>query len=324
MLAPLLASPLFGADLTQAKAALQSGRVDEASALLRTTLTSQPNDAPAHLLLCRVFYAQDMADPAVHECELAVSNAPASSESHLWLGRAYGLKAGQANALSAFGLAKKVREEFERAAQLGPDVPRAASDLAQFYISAPGIAGGGTDKAQAVINRIEPRFPVYSHRLRALLAEKKKDTATAEAEFKNAIAAAKALPQSGVASEAPVTRTADAWIDLADFYQHHNQPDQSVTAIQSALALNPKGSVLVDAASILTAAHRSPELAEKLLREYLASSVKSDESPAFKVHVQLGDLLKQRGDLAGAHQQYAAAVALASSFAPARKALQKP
>lgn len=311
---PLLLSfltciPVYAADTTQANTALQQGRVDEAAASLRSILSAQRSNAIAHQLLCRVFYAQDMADPAVHECELAVSNDATSSDNHLWLGRAYGLKASHASPFTALGLARKVRDEFERATQLDPKAPRAASDLGQYYISAPGIAGGGADKALALITRIEPEFPAYSHRLRALLAEKKKDLPTAEAEFKNAIAAGK---------------NPAAYIDLADYYQRHNQPDQAVTAIQPALALNPKGAVLADAASILTAAHRNPELAEKLFREYLASPLRSDESPAFKVHLQLGELLAQRGDAAGAHTQYAAAAALASSYAPARKALQTP
>ncbi|CAN5413814.1 hypothetical protein BH10ACI4_BH10ACI4_39030 [soil metagenome] len=299
------------ADTGTANAALQRGRVDEAATMLRATLVAQPHDALTHQLLCRVFYTQDLADQAIHECEQAVADAPQNSENHLWLGRAYGLKAGQVSPFSAFGMAKKVRDEFERAVQLDPNAPRAASDLGQFYINAPGIVGGGTDKATALIERIEPQFPVYSHRLRALLAEKKKDFTTAEAEFKNAIAAGKSKQQ-----------TAPAWIDLADFYQRRKQPDQALSAIKSALALNPKGPELVDAASILTQAHQSPELAERLLREYLASTSQTDESPVFKAHVQLGDLLKSRGDKAGARTEYEAALALATSYTPARKALQ--
>jgi tetratricopeptide (TPR) repeat protein len=299
--------PLHAADTAQANAALQQGRVDEAAASLHSILATQPTNALAHQLLCRVFYAQDMADPAIHECELAVTNDRNSSNNHLWLGRAYGLKASHASPFTALGLARKVRDEFERATQLDPSSPRAASDLGQFYIDAPGIAGGGTSKAEALIARIEPEFPAYSDRLRALLAEKKKDLPTAEAEFKNAITAGK---------------NPAAYIDLADYYQRHNQPDHAVTAIQSALASNPQDAVLADAASILTAAHRNPELAERLFREYLASPLRSDESPAFKVHLQLGELLTRRGDSAGAHAQYSAALALAASYAPARKAMQ--
>ena len=96
-----------------------------------------------------------------------------------------------------------------------------------------------------------------------------------------------------------------------------------IDALQSAVdADRRKGPPLVDAASILTEARTSPELAENLLRTYLASSGKTDDAPAFKVHVQLGGLLAHRGDTVGAHREYAAALALASNYAPARKAMQ--
>jgi tetratricopeptide (TPR) repeat protein len=296
-----------GQTTARANIALQQGRVDDAASILRTGLSTHPKDALSHQLLCRVFYAQDMADLAIHECELAVYNDPASSENHLWLGRAYGMKASHANPLKAFTLARKVRDEFERSVQLDPQAPRAASDLGEYYISAPSIVGGGADKAQALITRIEPTFPMYSHRLRALLAEKDGDDAAAEREYKNAIAV----------SNAPT-----AWIDLAAFYQRHAKPDQAVAAIQSALASSPQDAVLVDAASILTNAQRSPQMAERLLRAYLNSSDKTDEAPAFKVHLQLGQLLALRGDAVAAHSHFAAALALASSYPPARKAVQ--
>lgn len=291
----------------QANTALQQGRVDDAASILQNNLTAQPNDALAHQFLCRVFYAQDMADPAIHECELAVSNDPSNSDNHLWLGRAYGMKASSANPLSAFALARKVHDQFERAVKLDPQAPRAASDLGQYYIDAPSIVGGGSDKALALIARIEPHFPMYSHRLRALLAEKNGDMTVAEKEFKRAIAVGNAPP---------------AWIDLAAFYQRRTKPDQSVAAIQSALASSPQDAVLVDAASILTDVKRSPEMAERLLLTYLNSPAKTDEAPAFKVHLQLGQLLSHRGDTFGAHSHFAAALALASSYPPARKAAQ--
>jgi tetratricopeptide (TPR) repeat protein len=307
----LLAGPPANAyvsqDTAQANIALQQGQVDNAASILKTNLSAQPNDAYAHQLLCRVFYAQDMADPAIHECELAVSNDPSGSDNHLWLGRAYGMKASHASPFAAFSLARKVHDQFERAVKLDPQAPRAASDLGQYYISAPSIVGGGSDKAQALIASIEPSFPMYSHRLRALLAEKNGDITTAEKEFKSAIAV----------SNAPT-----AWIDLAAFYQSHSKPNQAVAAIQSALVSSPQDAVLVDAASILTDTHRSPEMAERLLLTYLDSPDKTDEAPAFKVHLQLGQLLAHRGDAAGAHAHFAAALALASSYPPARKAMQ--
>jgi tetratricopeptide (TPR) repeat protein len=300
--------PFLTADATQANALLQQGRVDEATASLREILIAQPGDAQAHQLLCRIYYAQDMADSAIHECELAATSAPASSDTQMWLGRAYGFKASHANPLSALSLAVKVRIAFERAVQLDPENTHALNDLGEFYVAAPSLIGGGLDKAQALAARMQPQFPSQAHRLLALVAEKKKEDAIAEAEFSNAVSAGK---------------TPEAYIDLGHFYQRHNRPDKMVDALQSGIATDHrKGPSLVDAASILTDAHRSPELAETLLRAYLSSSAKTDDAPAFKVHIQLGDLLANHGDPAAAHREYAAALALASNYAPARRAMQ--
>jgi tetratricopeptide (TPR) repeat protein len=297
------------ADTTQANALLQQGRVDEAAASLRQILAAQPGDATAHQLLCRVFYSQDMADDAIRECEAAVTHAPSSSDNQLWLGRAYGFKASHANPIAGLNLANKVRTAFERAVQLDPENIHAMNDLGEFYVAAPSLIGGGLDKARALAARMQPHFPSQAHRLLALVAEKKKDNATAEAEFSNAVAAG---------------RSPEAYIDLGQFYQRHNQPDKMLEALEAGVSADHrKGPVLVDAASILTDAHRSPELAQTLLRTYLSSSAKTDDAPAFKVHVQLGDLLAHNGDPTGAHREYAAALTLASNYAPARKAMQQ-
>ncbi|GGA56944.1 hypothetical protein GCM10011507_05340 [Edaphobacter acidisoli] len=301
--------PAFAAgDTAQANLLLQQGKVDQASTLLHQAISEQPGDAGAHALLCRVYYAQDMADSAVSECEKAANNAPNDSDTQMWLGRAYGLKASHANPVVAFSYARKVASSFQRAIQIDPDNVHAMNDLGEYYVDAPGIVGGGIDKAQNLASQMRTRFPAQSHRLLALIAEKKGDLTTAESEFKAAADAAK---------------TPEAYVDLGHFYQRHHEPDKAVAPLQAAIdADRHRDAALVDAASILTAAHRSPDLAESVLREYLASSAKSDAAPAFKVHMQLGNLLASRGDTEGAHREYAAALALASHYAPARKALQ--
>jgi tetratricopeptide (TPR) repeat protein len=304
----LLAARNAPADTAQANALLLQGRVDEAAASLHEILAAQPDDALAHQLLCRTYYAQQIAESAIHECEMAVAHEPSSSDNQMWLARAYGYKAEHANPISALSLAIKVRTAFEKAVQLDSENIHAMSDLGQFYIAAPSLIGGGLDKAEALAARMQPHFPAQSHRLLALIAEKRNDEALAEIEFRNAVAAGK---------------TPEAWIDLGYFYERHHQSARMIDALQSAVdADHRKGPPLVDAASILTEANTSAERAVELLRTYLASSAKTDEAPAFKVHVQLGGILAHRGDSAGAHREYAAALALASNYAPARKAMQ--
>jgi len=304
----LLSGRFLIADDSEADALLQQGRMDEATAVLQTLLAAQPGDAEAHQLLCRVYYAQEMADPAIHECESAVLHAPGNSENHMWLARAYGFKASHANPFAALSLAGKVHSEFERAVQLDPENVQAMSDLGEYYVAAPALVGGGLDKAQALAASMQPKFPAQSHRLLALIAEKKKEIPTAEAEFMNAVAAGK---------------TPDAYIDLGHFYKRQNQFDKMLQNLQSGVAADrKKGPPLVDAASILTSANSSPQLAISLLRTYLASPAKSDSAPAFKVHLELGDLLALGGDSVGAHNEYIAAISLASKYVPTRKALQ--
>jgi len=314
--------------------ALQEGRVDDAAALLRATLAANPGDAVAHQLLCRVFYAQDMADRAIQECELAVSNTPASSGptsngaigngqtsaqasvAQMWLGRAYGFKAERTNPILGYRLAKKAHMAFERAVELDPGNVAAIGDLGEFYVSAPSFLGGGLDRAEALAARVMPRYPAAAHRLLALIALDGKDTKGAEAEFKKAV-------DSAHDSHAATA----AWIDLARLYAQHDRPEDAVRTVRSAVAVDragnrPADAAVVDAATILTGANREPQLAERLLRDYLASPAKSDAAPAFKVHLQLSRLLMQRGDSASAQSEVAAAAALAAGFAKGGRSAQ--
>ncbi len=135
-------SAIAGAD-EAAPALLAAGRVDEAIATLRGQIDSSPNDALAHNLLCRAYFSLGDWDHGISNCEKAVSLAPANSQFHLWLGRIYGEKADKSGFMTAAGLARRVRTEFEKAVQLSPNSVDARSDLAEFYLEAPGIVGGG-------------------------------------------------------------------------------------------------------------------------------------------------------------------------------------
>jgi tetratricopeptide (TPR) repeat protein len=298
--------------LEPARADLASGRADDAIARLNVSITANSGDAEAHNLLCRVYYQELRWDNAIHECEAAVSLAPTDSGYHLWLGRAYGEKADSIHSIKAFGLAKKVKSEFERAVQLDSSNVDALSDLGDFYYEAPGIVGGGKKKALDVAQTLQPYQAAQAHQLKGHLAEKDKNDSVAGIEFKSAVQA------SG--------QSADAWNTLASFYARHRQWDQMLAALHAGIdadtaAAKPHGPALVDAAAILSRNNREPQLAIQLLKDYLESPNQSADSPAFQVHAQLSRLLEQQGDHAGAQQQLQAAAALARDYHPAP---QKP
>jgi tetratricopeptide (TPR) repeat protein len=284
---------------------LDLGKADDAIARLTSSLAVKPEDAEAHNLLCRVFYQEERWDDSIHECEAAVKLMPLNSEYHLWLGRAYGEKADSIHSIKAFGLAKKVRDEFERAVQLNGGDLDALSDLGEFYTEAPGIVGGGKKKAQGVAQTLEKLGPVQANQLRGHLAEKDKNFPLAETAFKAAVTASDQSP--------------DAWMTLASFYARQRQWNQMLEALHAGIdadarAAKPHGPALVDAADILTRSSQEPQLAIQLLRLYLNSPNKSADSPAFQVHARLARLLEQQGDHEGAQKQSEAAAALAHQY----------
>lgn len=281
---------------------LKNGQANDALAALQTMLATNSQDAQAHNLLCRVHYEQQQWADATRECETAVKLSPNNSEFHDWLGRAYGEQAQRASMLSAYGLAKKVHAEFEQAAALDPHNVQALVDLGEFSVDAPGFLGGGIDKAQAIAGKLQPLDAGKSHILLAAIASKNKDTSTAERELKLAVAQSKS--------------PAKAWMALASFYGKQNNLSAMVQAVQSGVSADKShGSALVEGAGTLMRYKQNPGQAESMLRQYLASTDKSEDAPAFQVHVQLGNLLAEQGNKQAAQQEYAAAQAMASGYA---------
>jgi tetratricopeptide (TPR) repeat protein len=289
---------------------IASGRVDEALTALRGQVNTSPNDPVAHNLLCRAYFSLGQWDRGIADCEKAVSLAPDNSQYHLWLGRIYGEKADKSSFMTAAGLARKVRDEFEKAVHLNPRSVDARSDLAEFYLEAPGIVGGGRDKAQEQADSLVSLDPARAHWVNARIAEKKKDFTTAEQEYRAAIAASHG--------------SASAWLNLGLFYRHRERWDdmeQALTHVRGAPLDRPDA--LVDAAEILLRSQRNLPEAVQLLRGYLNSSAKVEQAPAFKVHYLLGTADEKLGDRQGAATEYRSALDLAHEFQPAQQALQR-
>src|SRR5215475_11236327 len=168
---------------------LAAGRVDDVIASLRAQLEKTPSDAASHNYLCRAYLALRDWDQAISACGRAVSLEPGNSDYHLWLGRAYGEKADRSNVFSATSLAGKVRKQFETAVELNPGNVAARVDLAEFYTNAPGFLGGADDKVRAQASALFAISPAEAHHVLGRLAEKRRDAAIAEKEYRAAIAA---------------------------------------------------------------------------------------------------------------------------------------
>ena len=302
--------PLSASDMLGARNLLQQGRVDLAIGVLQDQTRNEPNNPEAYNLLCRVYLMTDKWDPAVSACERAVKLDPENSQYHLWLGRSYGQKADHVSFFSAAHIAGQVRDEFETAVRLNPKSVDARDDLADFYLNAPGVVGGGDKKAEAQADEIQKLEPAQADLLRARLAEKKKDFAAAETDIKQAIQDSRGA--------------AGSWMSLASLYRRTGRFDEMEHALDLATAptLN-RPDVLTRAAQMLIEANRNLPGAENLLQRYLSSPNPSEDAPVFKAHYLLGTLLEQRGQQQQAITQYQAALALSAEYAPARNALDR-
>lgn len=298
-----------GADET-APSLIANGQVDEAIASLHGQISASPNDAQAHNLLCRAYFSLGEWDHGISDCEKAVALAPNNSQFHLWLGRIYGEKADSASFMTAAGLARRVRNEFEIAVRLNPGNVDARTDLAEFYLEAPAMVGGGQGKAEAQAKSLATIDPATGHYVKARIAEKRKDFVTADREYREAI----------VASHGSAT----AWLNLALFYRHRQQFDQmEQTVLHMRSAPVDRADALVDAAEILIRAQRNLPEATRLLQAYLTSTAKVEQAPAFKVHFLLGNANEKLGHKQDAASEYKLALSMAKEFRPAQQALQR-
>lgn len=306
-----LAAPVPKTTAMPAQELLNQGRVDDAIAQLQERIQKAPNDAEPYHLLSRAYLLIEAWDKAVAPAERAAALQPDNSNYHLWLGRVYGRKAEHSIFFKAIGWARKCRAEFERAVELNAANVPARTDLAEFYLEAPGFLGGGKDKVRAQADEIAARDKAAAHMVRARLAEDEKDYETAEREMWQAIFDSK--------------EPAGYWLDLAAFYRRRNRLNDMENATNKAVAADKQKdpAILVQAATLLLRAGRNIPGAALLVRNALSSPVPADGAPSFQAHYLLGQALEKQGDNPGAEREYRAALSLAKDYKQAQKALKR-
>lgn len=284
---------------------LSMGRMDDALLALNSR-----GDAESLNQLSRVYYAMEQWEEAVKYGERAVQLDSGDAMYHLWLAREYGRKAADSSPFAAAGLARKAKNEFERAVQLDPTNIPARVDLAQYYTEAPAIMGGGLDKARAQAAQVQKLDPGMAHLILARVAEKEKQYDAAETEFRAGIKDAR--------------NPADMWLQLATFYRQRGRLDDMQNAVQSAVTQpNKPAESYFDAGKELYLGGRNRAGAVQYLQSYLSSGALVESAPAFRAHYIIGELNQKMGNNGAAASEYQASLALASGYEPAKKALSR-
>ena len=154
---------------------------------LRVLAEDPAPDAADYFLSGKNYFMSGDYKKAIEFFEKALAVSPANSEYELWLGRAWGRRAETGSWLMAASHASKARQCFEKAVALDPRNREAKNDLFEFYLNAPGILGGGMEKAEAAAKSIASERPAEYEFEEAQIADRRKDYAAAEAHLRRAM-----------------------------------------------------------------------------------------------------------------------------------------
>jgi Flp pilus assembly protein TadD len=250
-------------DFVQASALYQHTDYENS---LRILQQDTAPDAGSYLLIGKNYFMLGDYKKAVEFFEKALGKSPRDSEAELWLGRTWGRRAENSNSPMAVVYASRTRQCFEKAVALDPHNREAKNDLFDFYLNAPGIMGGGIDKAEAAARSIANERPPEYEFEEAQLAEKRNDFAAAEAHLRRAMELAPG--------------DAGRVVDLARFVAKRGRLEESDRLFEQARKLAPgKPGVAFAEARTYIENHRNPEQARKLLESYLQASLTPDDPP---------------------------------------------
>lgn len=283
---------------------------ENAVQILQDAAAKNPRNGEVLLLLAKSHFELRQFDAAILNAEKAVAVAPENSMYHEWLGRSFGEKASRSSWFSALSLAKKAQQEFETAIRLNQKNYSAFQALIEFDCAAPGIVGGGEDKALAKIRQLASMDEAEGHYAAGNCRRQKKDYAAAEAEFDKALVHAK---------------SSELIFDIGDYALKRNQPERLLAVVDAgrkASPSDPRSKFYRATALILQ--NQKPDEAERLLREYLNTAPRRTGYPRPALaHDWLGRLFENQNNSDAAAREYATSLRADPKDKTAQEALRR-
>jgi tetratricopeptide (TPR) repeat protein len=295
----------------EAKSLFAAGDYPQAIEVLNRAAASAPGDAALDALLARCYFESEQFDRAIAAAEKAVNLDPKNSAYHELLGHSYGEKASRSGWFSALSLAKKARKEFATAVELDERNFSAMQALIEYDCSAPGVAGGGEDKAAPEMAKLAGLDTAEGLYASANCKRQKKDYQFADAGFERSL---RQHPQS-----------ADLIYDIGDYYMKRGQADRLLLVVAEGERADPKDprGPFYRAVAYTIQQDKAGEAA-KLLREYVAHAAKRDNYPSRAMaHYWLGRIGENQNDAASAKREYREAVNLEPKNRFANEALKR-
>ncbi len=298
--------------ITAADVKLQLESRDKKSLVSAEALAkAEPKNAEAWILLTRARLQANQAEAAVESAEKAVKFAPNNSQSHFWLGNAYGSRIGQVGMFSQMSMAPKIRDAFEKAVALDPNNLDARDGVLQFYLQAPSVVGGkDKDKVNAQANEIAKRDVARGHLARAQIFMSEKNTAAALKSYEAAYAAKPSDKNIRMALGIGY-QMAERWNEAFKHFRAWTAQDEKAGPAWYQLGR--------------TSALSGLQLDEGIaaLQKYLGMSHSANEPQNKNAYHRLGQLYAKVGKKAEAKAALQAALKLDPKFADAKTELAK-
>ncbi len=215
--------PAYGQQ-SDAERLIAAGHWKKARTIVEARIRQAPNDPLANFLLSQIRNAFGDYTTPHSLAEKAVALDGRVAKYHRQLAEVLGVEAQHAGPLKIVFLAHQFRGEIDSAISLDPSDVQAQRDLLEYYLVAPGIAGGDLQKAIGVAAHIGELDVAEGYLAQARLAAYRKQMGETEAMLRRAVEARR------VDGNSPSYR---ARVELAKFYlggEHPNFEGAEVTA----------------------------------------------------------------------------------------------
>lgn len=277
-------------------------------AALASPAAAQNGEAERSLADGRRALLEYRFDDAVKQLEKATSLEPRNATYLLWLGRVYARQTQKASLFKQAGLAKKTRTTWQRAVEIDPNNLDAREALGEFYLQAPGIAGGSVAKAAAEAAEIEKRDPARGMIARARVFEKNKNYAEAERLYRAALPKA---PKSATTRLGYLYQAQSKWEPMFDIFEETLRKDPTRTW---ALYHIGKAGAL---------SGQRLDRAEQALLAYLRTTPDDEDAQPAGAHWRLGMVYEAKREPARARAEYEKALRLNPRHPESAAALKK-
>ena len=270
--------------------------------------TKESAEAKAAFDRGRAAHNAGKTDEAASAFERAVALDPTSSLYQMWLGHAYSRQLSSASFLRKPFIARRSGEAYNMAVKLDPSSIDAAEARLDFFLGAPGIVGGGVDKARAEAARLATLDAYRGGIATARIAEHEKNGSEAER-----------LYRSLMAQYPDRTAAADALVTLL---QNAQRFDEAFKIVDERLARLPDETAsLYNLGRLSAVSGQHLARGEAAMRRFLV--LITDPVRQSHAHYRLGMIKEKMGDVPAAAAEYQAAIKLYPRHEPAAAALKR-